>query len=496
MVYIVRVLAATNRFPLLAALLVWRIGLTTAWLPSINFSFRAKESRLEFSASAASLNSELREEEKSALHYQNFSALPEGIPKGFVVVKQYDLAFDHFDLSSLDLSEDDVERLALTSTNVSLPVALMLLDPEEYPSFSRARKACRKGNILLHSGPLGVDPVTGQQSVFDTAMCKVGRVGDRCVINDVIGKQVRMGSGYFPVLSYKKPPFDLPVIYEDDQFALVNKPAGVVVYAHKKGGHGLMTIRAALPFALKAPREGTYSVMRRPASVHRLDKPTSGILCIAKTKPGMWGLSRQFHDRIVKKTYMAIINGIPPEPIENVISASEAYDMGVDVDPNDSAQWNLIDCNLDEKSAVTIWRAVKYVPSLHANDGYLTLVEMKPKTGRYHQLRRHMAWVCERPLIGDDEYDGGTESAMKFRERGLFLCSTRICLEHPTFNTPDGRLIWESLSESEKFSNGILRYSAEADKVLVEAEIDLPSKFESFLEHERQRHAKLSTHAN
>jgi 23S rRNA-/tRNA-specific pseudouridylate synthase len=121
-----------------------------------------------------------------------------------------------------------------------------------------------------------------------------------------------------------------------------------------------------------------------------LDKPTSGLLLIAKTKPAMIDLSRQFRDRIVKKTYVAVVNGIPLDPGETAISSEGAYDLGVDVDPGSKDMWQLIDHPLDEKSAVTIWRSLKYAKSLKANENYVTLVELKPKSGRYHQLRRHM----------------------------------------------------------------------------------------------------------
>lgn len=87
---------------------------------------------------------------------------------------------------------------------------------------------------------------------------------------------------------------------------------------------------------------------------------------------------------------MAIVNGIPDEPAATSISSAEAYSMNVDVDPEEECQWQLIDEPLDEKSAVTIWRSLKYAKSLKANQNYCTLVELKPKTGRYHQLRRHM----------------------------------------------------------------------------------------------------------
>jgi len=237
------------------------------------------------------------DEDTVALPPGDMDTLPPGIPNGFFVVQQFTMADIPIDWTLLDLEQSDVDRLDLTPQNVSLPIALMLLDPEQYPSFSRSRKACRKGSILIHRGPLSVDNTTGLTTVFDVTKCIRGRVGDRVFPGDVIGKQVRMGSGQYLGVNNKKPPFELPVVYEDDHFALVNKPAGIVVYAHRKGGHGIMTVRAALPFALTPPKEGTYSIIRRPTPVHRLDKPTSGILCIAKTKPAMLDLSRQFRER-------------------------------------------------------------------------------------------------------------------------------------------------------------------------------------------------------
>ncbi len=208
-----------------------------------------------------------------------------------------------------------------------------------------------------------------------------------------------MSIGHYRGLNYAKPRFEVPVLYEDDHFAVVDKPAGVAVYALRKHGEPTKTVRAALPFCLKPPRKGTDAVLRRPISVHRLDKPTSGILLCAKTKPAVVDLTRQFCHRVVKKTYMAIVNGIPFEPSEASISSRQAFDLGADVDPtNTSITWQLIDSPLDGKSAVTVWRALRYVPSLKAKDGYLTLVELKPKTGRFHQLRRHMVSDDKRRL--------------------------------------------------------------------------------------------------
>jgi len=127
------------------------------------------------------------------------------------------------------------------------------------------------------------------------------------------------------------------------------------------------------------------------------------------------------------------------------------------VDPSTSNNtWHLIDSSLDNKTAITVFRVIRSVPSLHAHDGQLTLIKLKPKTGHYHQLRRHMAWICQRPLVGDDEYDGGTIAAMRFRQQqGLFLCATQVLLEHPFYNSviEGGRVAWEKQKQLRKNKN-------------------------------------------
>ena len=67
------------------------------------------------------------------------------------------------------------------------------------------------------------------------------------------------------------------VIYEDDHFAIVNKPEGIVVFSHKNGGFGRQNVNSCLPWVLTPPRPGIVSVMRRPAPVHRIDRGTSGL---------------------------------------------------------------------------------------------------------------------------------------------------------------------------------------------------------------------------
>ena len=90
------------------------------------------------------------------------------------------------------------------------------------------------------------------------------------------------------------------------------------------------------------------------------------------------------------------------------------------------------------------------------------------------------AWICGRPLLGDKTYDGNDENAKELRGRGLFLCSNKVVLEHPFYNTRAGREVWDSVSESDKVFEGGKLF-LEGGIVKVTASIELPAKFESTL---------------
>ncbi len=145
-----------------------------------------------------------------------------GTIEGFSITKMYktnqDSGFDMDRIKNL-VDSDDISRLEMTPMNISVPVALMLLDPEEYPTKSRARKACRKANIMIHRGPLEIDQESGEE-VVDPNKCIRARVGFRVFPGDVLCKQVRIGNGKMPMMSHEKPPFELPVVFEDDHFAI------------------------------------------------------------------------------------------------------------------------------------------------------------------------------------------------------------------------------------------------------------------------------------
>lgn len=206
----------------------------------------------------------------------------------------------------------------------------------------------------------------------------------------------------------------------------------------------------------------------------------------------------------------AIVNGIPPEPKETAITSTSAKNLGVCIENTNNVKmedtmWQLIDQDLEDQSAVTIWRTLGKARMENAMNETVTMVELKPKTGRFHQLRRHLvsvasciifyyqlsstevglrfniiqAWTCKCSIIGDNAYDGAGR-AKQLRENGMFLCSNRVTLEHPFYKTiphAGDDLVHHSSNDGDRVS----LTEDEDGTVLVNVEIELPQKFNDLM---------------
>jgi len=211
----------------------------------------------------------------------------------------------------------------------------------------------------------------------------------------------------------------LDILYEDRDIILVNKPPGLVV--HPAPGHRGGTLLNALVH--HCPDLAEVGDLGRPGLVHRLDKDTSGVLVAAKTALAHASLTRQFHDREVEKTYMALVWG-------RFDRRSGTVDQEIGRHP--TARQKMSAHPRRGKNAVTHWRVVQEYP------GPLTFVELSPKTGRTHQLRVHLAMLGH-PVVGDAAYGGG---ATRFKGTPLLqdlrplvtrqlLHARRLRLAHP-----------------------------------------------------------------
>jgi 23S rRNA pseudouridine1911/1915/1917 synthase len=177
------------------------------------------------------------------------------------------------------------------------------------------------------------------------------------------------------------PEIDLPVLYEDDDCVVICKPVGVL--SHSKG---VFNPEATVATWLRSRLKGLSG--ERGGIVHRLDRATSGVMICAKTPKALHWLQKQFATRNVKKTYAAVITGTldPPEAI---------IDMPIERNPKAPAIFRV---GAQGKQAKTAYITIQ------AN-GQHSLVELRPETGRTHQLRVHLSHF-HHPIVGDTLYGG------------------------------------------------------------------------------------------
>jgi 23S rRNA pseudouridine1911/1915/1917 synthase len=176
------------------------------------------------------------------------------------------------------------------------------------------------------------------------------------------------------------PTIKLPVLYEDDDCVVIIKPVGLLT--HSKGEfYPEATVETWL-------RSRTKITGARAGIVHRLDRATSGVMICAKTPEALKWLQKQFSQRKTKKTYYAVVTGTLKQP-EAVI------DMPIERNPKAPATFRV---GINGKSANTTYKVIT------TNDKY-SLVELKPETGRTHQLRVHLNHLGH-PIVGDYMYGG------------------------------------------------------------------------------------------
>lgn len=188
---------------------------------------------------------------------------------------------------------------------------------------------------------------------------------------------------------------DLPILYEDDDVIVVNKPSGLLT--HAKGG---LSDEPTVAEIIR-PKTSFATDTDRPGIVHRLDRDTSGLLIIAKNPESAAHLQRQFAERTAKKTYIAITDGKPKlnaAKIDLPIGRNPSAPSTFRIDPNG-------------KPAQTTYHVL-------AENNIQSLVELKPTTGRTHQLRVHLAHL-NTPILGDRVYGKSSDCRMMLHAQKL-----------------------------------------------------------------------------
>lgn len=186
--------------------------------------------------------------------------------------------------------------------------------------------------------------------------------------------------------------FDLKIMFENDDFLIVEKPAGMVIHPAHANTEGtlvnyLLAIRPEITKAIYDPKKQIS--LERPGIVHRLDKGTSGLVIIAKTKKSLAGLSKVIHDKKLKKIYLALTYGWPEKrgEIKNLLKRSNVDRRKISV------------ANIGHE-AHTKYEVLKYYKFQNYE---LSLVKAQPITGRTHQIRVHLSHLGY-PVIGDNFY--------------------------------------------------------------------------------------------
>jgi 23S rRNA pseudouridine1911/1915/1917 synthase len=219
-----------------------------------------------------------------------------------------------------------------------------------------------------------------------------------------------------PRMEAKPESIPLDIVYEDDQLLIINKPAGMVThpaYAHYSG----TLVNALLHHSRSL---SSLNTEMRPGIVHRLDKDTSGLLVVAKNDTAHHLLAAQFSRRTIEREYWALVWGIFKQPT-GVIEASLGRSK------RDRKKVTVVE---EGKPAVTEYEVLKEFD-------FLSLIRLKLKTGRTHQIRVHLAHIGH-PVFGDATYGGrsatwgGLEGKRAQRAQNLLSLISRQALHAKT----------------------------------------------------------------
>lgn len=248
----------------------------------------------------------------------------------------------------------------------------------------------------LHAG-LGFNVL---QKLFRTKKVKINGVranaSDKVTFGDVVRVFAALSEGGLQNQNNKDlrlfEELKSMIIYENDDFFAINKPAKLAVQLGSKVNFCVETLIKSHPTC-------------QCFLVHRLDKDTSGVLLVAKNQQWARKLTKMFREDQIKKTYLAVVEG-------KVKSAGRIDDY-IEKSFAGNEEKMRVTSSSDGLHAVTHYAPLRQV-------GYDTLLELKPQTGRKHQLRVHCAEELHNPILGDRKYNSNTA------EKNMFLHAHKV----------------------------------------------------------------------
>jgi 23S rRNA pseudouridine1911/1915/1917 synthase len=226
-------------------------------------------------------------------------------------------------------------------------------------------------------------------------------------------EDVEVDPGALTHASLEPQPIPLKVVYEDEDLAVVEKPAGLSV--HPGAGTGVETIVHALLFRFKDLSSAGGET--RPGIVHRIDKWTSGLLIVAKTNEAHVRLSRAFQERTVEKRYLTLVHGKMAKP---------SGEIALNIGRHPRVRTRMSVQKGRGRVALSTYRTIEEIRGF-------SLLEVDIKTGRTHQIRVHLSAIGH-PVVGDNVYGESryAEFAKKYGPPGrYFLHAAVLRFAHP-----------------------------------------------------------------
>ena len=337
------------------------------------------------------------------------------------------------------------------------------IDPDESPVESDAEESSDVEHLTFHiaknmtrridqylTDRISYLSRNGVQKLIDEELVKVnGRV---------IKASYKPREGDTVQLVAPPEPIPLDIVYEDEHFLAINKQADLMVHPAR----GVWTGTLVNGLVYHGQQWSSVNGNWRPGILHRLDRNTTGVMLVAKSDEAHWRMARQFENRTIRKTYVAVIHGVPQ-------LLSDVVDRPIGRDRYVREKQAIRKVENGGKEAVTRYEVqeifggeglgvrgqgsgtapFRLIDSPHAHDrklpvpsgGKFSFVKLSPKTGRTHQLRVHMASVGH-PMVGDTMYGGrifeagGEAGAPAFRFARQALHAYEITFVHPgTFET-------------------------------------------------------------